>query len=116
MSAYGKLLYYRLRQTDTDGTYTFSEIRVVRSEGLLSDPALYPNPCDGRFTVAWDEAPAEAVQLEVFDASGRRIPFRSAHQGNLATDLELVDGVPGLYTFRATRAGQVLANQLFVVH
>lgn len=38
-------LYYRLRQTDLDGTVTYSELREVRAEAFRSPTVrLYPNP------------------------------------------------------------------------
>ena len=40
------MLYYRLRQVDTDGTAAYSPVRAVRHEAspALAPLAVYPNP------------------------------------------------------------------------
>ena len=38
------VVYYRLKQTDFDGTYTFSKIVKVKQDGFISGYKVYPNP------------------------------------------------------------------------
>ena len=42
-------MYYRLKQTDFDGTFAYSSVVVVNTKGGF-EPAvsIYPNPSDGR--------------------------------------------------------------------
>ncbi len=65
--------YYRLRQTDTDGKYTFSKVVAVavpaEDIGLLS---LAPNPCDGREVTIYFAA-ANALWIDVVDMYGNKI-------------------------------------------
>ena len=39
--------YYRLKQTDYNGTYTYSEVISVEYQPQFLDVNLYPNPSDG---------------------------------------------------------------------
>ena len=57
--------YYRLRQEDRDGTYTYSEI--VSAQGTEGDIVLYPNPVRDELTVSG----AAGRKLLLCDAHGR---------------------------------------------
>ena len=72
--------YYRLRQTDTDGTTTYSRIVVVSFEGEGGiDVAeegfiLYPNPNDGtKVNLKLTGANFDKAQLAVVDMLGRTV-------------------------------------------
>jgi hypothetical protein len=81
--------YYRLRQNDFDGRFTYSEIRSLyrKSNGT---PVIYPNPSSGSLMVSFTEAISETILLTVTDMSGReivtkRLPLNST--GNASVDL-----------------------------
>ncbi|KAA9332613.1 T9SS type A sorting domain-containing protein [Adhaeribacter soli] len=38
------IVYYRLKQTDLDGTFTYSEVRSVAVTGKVNSVVFYPNP------------------------------------------------------------------------
>lgn len=60
--------YYRLRQVDTDGTSTLSQVRAVQF--ARSTVAVYPNPNNGTFMVT---LPTENARVHVTDACGREV-------------------------------------------
>lgn len=45
-------IYYRLKQTDFDGTYTYSSIKVVTNNRLIAEPSIYPNPVQNQLTIS----------------------------------------------------------------
>ncbi|MBO2010748.1 reprolysin-like metallopeptidase [Hymenobacter negativus] len=103
-AAPGTMAYYRLRQTDADGTETFSPVRAVPvPTGGAAKLQLWPNPAHGTVTVA-ELAPRQSVQL--LDLTGRvLLTAISPAAGPL--ELVLPVGVrPGLYVVRA--GGQAL--------
>lgn len=61
--------YYRLRQTDFDGQFSYSEIKTVRLQraGLQ----LYPNPASDRVWISIGEVEVEEVRIVLVDATGR---------------------------------------------
>ncbi|MGI4875566.1 MAG: FG-GAP-like repeat-containing protein [Janthinobacterium lividum] len=97
LPAGASLLYYRLRQVDLDGTFTYSAVRVVpltNRAGLV----LFPNPTTRAATLT-GTAPGTAVQ--VFDALGRLVTTATADATGTAA-LVLPPGLAsGVYTVRA---------------
>jgi hypothetical protein len=74
------LLYYRLRQTDLDGTNTYSPIRAITfaaSTGTLAQLVAYPNPAHQVVHVQL-LGPATTSPLEIFDAMGRLLRTQAA--------------------------------------
>ncbi len=70
--------YYRLRQTDLDGSSASYQIVSVHIPGGI---AVFPNPSDGKVIIV--DAP-EGSAIALFDLAGRNIPFTSdKHNGVL---------------------------------
>lgn len=85
-----KLVYYRLKQVDFDGSYAYSPIRVLRSEeeALVSSLKLFPNPAT--HTLNWS-IEGNLADFEpkayVLDARGKiiaEIDLLSDHQWAVA--------------------------------
>jgi hypothetical protein len=94
---YTGVSYYRLRQTDFDGTETWSQaVPVLITKGVAV--SVFPNPNDGRFTILRDDAASE-LQLQLLDASGRVVRQWVMPTG---VDRQAVDlgTASGLYTLR----------------
>jgi len=68
--------YYRLRQTDYNGLFTFSEIKsvIIYGEGANS-VFVYPNPATTSTYILFNELPEHAgdIRFELFDATGNKI-------------------------------------------
>ena len=85
--------YYRLKMIDTDGSYSYSMVRSVRSGGIVN---VYPNPVAHRLFVAAGEELPKAAIVEFFAANG--IPVRL--NGDLTHGFD-VSGLPaGIYFLR----------------
>lgn len=61
--------YYRLRQTDLDGTVTYSPVREVLRRDAGGAVRLFPNPTRGGATL---QLPAAAAYRGLYDLRGRR--------------------------------------------
>jgi len=72
------LLYYRLRQTDLDGRYTFSKIQSVtfKQSGfsdLLSIGSVSPNPFKEKFSLTYSVPSNAPVVISVMNSSGQKV-------------------------------------------
>lgn len=86
------LSYYRLRQTDFDGTETWSG--TVAVEMSTSRLVAFPNPVRTVLTVQ-GVATEGARSVELFDSWGRSVLYRALPAGAIEIDM---DGLPaGLY-------------------
>lgn len=85
---YGRV-YYRIKQTDTDGRFSFSKTVSVEMGG--SPVVLSPNPADNHFRISG--VPASDIQkVELLNATGARV--RSWKGNQLGFDLSgLTTGV-----------------------
>ncbi|MCB0537698.1 MAG: T9SS type A sorting domain-containing protein [Bacteroidetes bacterium] len=69
---YAGISYYRMKQTDFDGKYSYSQIEsinITSSDFNLTN--IYPNPAENYITV--ENNKAEIVMLKIIDAIGRDI-------------------------------------------
>ena len=64
--------YYRLRQVDLDGSYSYSEVRMVVQQAGRS-VRLFPNPANEQLTVLWQQDGDEQVPAMIFDLIGRQV-------------------------------------------
>jgi hypothetical protein len=88
---------YRLKQTDFDGTYSFSPIRSVRGDGQKTKTIIYPNPsADGKVNVVFEDVNA-IRDVSLMDMHGRVIRQWKAVSNNT---IQIDNLAPGFYTIR----------------
>ncbi len=61
--------YYRIKQTDFDGQYSYSEIRSVRHKGI-SNVSITPRTTDGRVDIITE---LENYSIAIYNASGQEV-------------------------------------------
>lgn len=83
------LLYYRLQQTDQDGTFTYSPVRTVPAR--TGQWQLYPNPAPNGRAVLGGVAPGTVVR--VLDPLGRVVQTATATPAGAATLTSLPAGM-----------------------
>jgi hypothetical protein len=110
--------YYRLKQTDLDGTYTYSKlVSVIAPEFLTRIP--YPNPAEGTsFSVRFNQSDlGMPVSVQVQDLKGLSLvehasPALSDTQVQVVWNQRLT---PGVYIV-TIRVGTEVNRQKLVVH
>ncbi len=92
--------YYRLKQTDFNGTYAYSDIVLVRfdDENAANEWYVYPNPGDGSELYVRLEGQQVMQHLEVRDLTGRIwhqqvLQGQSGVQNQLILDQTLPSGI-----------------------
>ncbi len=100
--------YYRLRIVDQDGSFEFSDIRVV----VMGSPArmtLFPNPTNDQLYITLDKAMDGPVVVDVFDATGRAVYHRNLNVNDaFQAHISVADLAQGSYMLRlSSGAGNV---------
>jgi len=90
--------YYRLLQTDYDGTTSYSD--VVSVTMAESELLAYPNPADDRL---WITGTSSGEEVMLMDAMGRMV--RTATANEAPTSIDLSDLPAGRYVIRVAGTG-----------
>ncbi len=93
--------YYRLKQIDLDGKYSYSAIVVVYMNDDLKDAWIFPNPATDQLSVQLREPLEGAVRLQIWDALRRVVReevFPAAGQAVMKLSLEGLG--PGMYVVK----------------
>ncbi len=101
------LVYYRLRQTDGDGSYTYSPVIAVDA-GPGPPVTGFPSPARNRVTfVLQEEAVSDGV-WEVSDMQGAVVASGVWNEGGRQLPLDVEGLPPGWYVFRMVLENRVL--------
>ena len=108
--------FYRLSRRDRDGTTEHYPLRdVLRFGG--AEPRVFPNPTEGRFTVAIPERPAAGpVAVRLYATDGRLLyqRTREAAAGPLTLEHDVAELAAGSYRLVIEFAGREYARALVV--
>jgi hypothetical protein len=93
--------YYRLKQTNLDNTYKYSQVILVENKIDKSTAlTLAPSVIINEVTLIFNELPKANKFIEVFDQNGVNIIKTSLAEGEYTLDLDLSDYAPGMYFIR----------------
>ena len=105
-------LYYRIRQIDEDGTFSYSKILLLNSKITAGSFIFYPNPANAVIQIS---APINTTAIaELFDAVGRKLI-----QKNISTTTSEIStaNIPsGTYLLRITGNDAVQTQKIIVKH
>jgi hypothetical protein len=91
---YNGINYYRLKQVDFDGNYTYSDIKAVNFDKIKSSSAYYS---DNKLYIKSTE-PLKNLQIEIFDTRGRIIYSNQINSENNFETLSLSENFEnGMY-------------------
>jgi hypothetical protein len=113
--------YYRLKQTDYDGKFSYSKIQVINYEGpQIPVLSVYPNPTSSNkvtITIKGINEPGQ-IPILIYDQRGQRVfetVVTQEYAGTMKADVIFNTQVaPGLYIIKAGRT--LLLTEKFVVH
>lgn len=108
----GGLNYYRLKQTDFNGDFSYSEVVAAEVE-IPAQPILYPNPAKEAIFIKGTFP--QNTTLEILDFSGITVLRKNAIQPGERLSLDLPSG---LYrTILRTPDGKlILSENLYIAH
>jgi hypothetical protein len=105
--------YYRLKQTDFNGHFTYSEFReveFVNEDDLFS---VFPNPGNGTVHIICPGEADSPVSLEIFDNSGRMVEKKDCSVDQLQT--QPISLKQGIYSVVVIRGSVRFVRQLVVL-
>lgn len=71
---YSGTSYYRLKQVDVDGQYTYSDLRTLNNKSdIFGGITISPMPVDDDLNVEFDKEPGKEYTISVFDLAGKKV-------------------------------------------
>jgi hypothetical protein len=113
-----QVVYYRLKQVDVDGSYTYSEVVSVKQAATQTEQVVvYPNPIINDVTVELETLTAGKAEIMITDITGKIIDKTTVevNQGfNKYTLNQTQQLTHGLYMITIVQNGQTIYNNKFV--
>ncbi|WP_207493445.1 T9SS type A sorting domain-containing protein [Aridibaculum aurantiacum] len=116
MKPFSASSYYRLKQVDKDGRFTYSNIVTIKGKGVttVSISNLYPNPVKDNFNVVIGTAKSGNLSVVVTDAAGKNVLQRnvSVKEGDNIIPFNSASLQPGVYMIRVVHQGTLETSQV----
>ncbi len=114
-NSYTGISYYRLRQEDLDGRFTYSAIRAVNGSGDLSvSVLLFPNPNNGQFKIRLQGISSPRI-VRIFDARGAVVRLLTVSQGSDLLVGGLTSGAYIVQVVDAFGAGKTFNEKVLIM-
>ncbi|MBK7855512.1 MAG: T9SS type A sorting domain-containing protein [Bacteroidetes bacterium] len=91
------LSYYRLKQTDFNGDYSYSQIENVLITSKDLQYVVYPNPNDGNFQIKFNAVENNESELILTDAAGRIVLKQKLTDVSGLQSVSLLNAATGFY-------------------
>ena len=91
--------YYRLKQTDYDGSSEYSKMVAVEVKASISDVLVFPNPVEGLAYLSFSTTSEGVASVTIYDVSGRLVSVKdySINQGHNKITLNTEELNQGMY-------------------
>ena len=104
--------YYRLKQTDFDGAFKYSEIiSYTNCEEGLGEFDVYPNPTQGPLNFFVDVATKELMSMSIYNSVGILI----YHSSQLPSMIDLSNEPMGVYFVSIQSANQLITRKFRII-
>jgi Secretion system C-terminal sorting domain len=116
----GNIFYYRLKMIDLDGTYTYSEVIMVRrDQKTITGINISPNPVygSGIVTIRLSAEKRKTVDISVYNVSGKMV-LRQQNQLNAGVNSISIKNMnlqSGIYTIQVVAEDEILSSKLSVI-
>jgi hypothetical protein len=109
-------LYYRLKQLDNDGSFTYSSVVLVNRDNMeTNDFIVFPNPFVNEFTISLHANQNEVSSIDLLDLQGKLVSKQmiALNQGlNKLPITNLSQVQAGIYFLRVSHNGTVQIKKI----
>jgi biopolymer transport protein ExbB len=99
------ITYYRLKQVDFDGSFTYSAIRSINSFDATKNVMIHPNPASDQLTISGISM--NQGDFEIYSSSGRLVTNQTSIISNEIFELQLnISNLPNGIYFLSTAQGK----------
>ncbi len=101
--------YYRLKQMDYDGRFSYSEIISLDNHFLADELILYPNPARESITAYYNYPTGKEISFTVFNACGEQVLKNQILLSRNSSEQQVNTGSlkPGMYFLRVEAGGEI---------
>ncbi len=114
------VVYYRLKQVDKDGKYSYSTILAMKLQSQQNDNVkmtVAPNPFTEKVTLRFEATESGVAEMRIMNVSGQKAFSKQSIIVKGYNNLQ-IDGLsklsPGLYVVQLLLNGNVISNQKIV--
>lgn len=100
-----EITYYRLKQTDFDKTYEYSNIIALNicNSNKINHFSIYPNPSTGKVNLLFNGNTSEIKSIDVFNSQGKNVYSTIGFQSMI----DLSNTIHGIYFIRIQHNSEI---------
>jgi hypothetical protein len=106
--------YYRIRETDKDGTYIYSKIVLLQRSTNEPVHVIVPNPANSYLQVMSNAVGSSKTLIEMFDAVGRKVLTKQLL--NSVERINTANFPNGTYLLKLSYNGNVRTQKVLIIH
>src|ERR1700739_922881 len=113
---YSGTSYYRLKQTDVDGNFAYSDYAPMTIDPTMKSIIIVPNPASNSALITFNSILAGIAYLNIYDLTGRLLTTKNvaALKGTNTTEINTSNYTNGMYFITITNSLQQLSAKLVV--
>jgi hypothetical protein len=110
------LSFYRLKQTDYDGTMKFGAIKSVNIISEKAKITIGPNPADNKISLNCAVSNDISITLCIYDLHGNLVKqsdvFDVKKGSPLSVDIQITELSQGMYFYKASAGNEIMAGKI----
>jgi len=107
-------LYYRIRQVDRDGSFTYSRIVLLKNKMSGGEYVIYPNPANNFIAVSTGYNSSNTSLIQLLDATGRLLVNRNVTASN--EEINTAAYPDGTYILRVVNEEETVTYKVMIHH